>query len=137
MLFRSCAFFPFCTILFIMFCLLLNFSILPIYFHTWTMSFSICFLLPFLHTAIPYCYRIYHLLQIIQLAFSDFHVAMDSDLLVVYDGGEEIARLEGHNTPAVLVASSGEMTLHFTSDDSTTRKGFTAEYITTCRFYYT
>ena len=68
----------------------------------------------------------------ITLVFSSFDLEVNYDFLYVYDGNSTAAPLigtyTGTNSPNTIVSSGGALTLRFTSDNSTTRPGWVADW---------
>lgn len=69
----------------------------------------------------------------ITLNFSEFSTESSYDFVKIYDGTTTSAPLigeySGSQTPATITASSGNMLIHFTSDEVVTKKGWTASYV--------
>ncbi len=68
--------------------------------------------------------------QQVTLSFSSFDLETNYDFLYVYDGptitSPLIGTYTGNTNPGTLTATSGQMTLRFTSDGNTTNQGWTA-----------
>jgi len=69
----------------------------------------------------------------ITLSFNEFNIENNYDFVRVYDGSSTADPLLGEFTgtalPSALTSSGGSMLLHFISDYSVTRSGWSAEYI--------
>ena len=70
----------------------------------------------------------------INLEFSEFNLENGFDYVTVYDGDDDngvmINRFTGNDIPEAITSSSNSLYINFTSDDSITRTGWTANYET-------
>lgn len=69
----------------------------------------------------------------IELTFSSFDLEDNYDFVTIYDGSTtsstEIGRYTGNSNPGTIIATSGNMLIHFTTDHSVTEAGWEASYI--------
>ena len=66
----------------------------------------------------------------ITLNFLEFNTEQDFDILKIYDGNEQIGEFSGSQLPPSLTASSGLMSIFFTTNLSVTEAGWKAYYTT-------
>ncbi len=65
----------------------------------------------------------------IELIFYEFDTEQDHDFVTVYDGSDKIGEFSGSELPLSVFASSGMMTIVFSTNSSITNKGWKASYI--------
>jgi len=70
--------------------------------------------------------------EYINLVFTEFNIEDEYDFVRVYDGPTTghtlLAEFTGTSVPGPITSSQGSMLVHFTSDHSTVRSGWSAEY---------
>lgn len=68
----------------------------------------------------------------LELTFLTFSTQLDADYLYVYDGGSPssplIGTFSGTTLPTPITSSSNKLHIRFTSDNSSTSRGFRASY---------
>ena len=68
----------------------------------------------------------------VELTFTSFETEDKLDILTVYDGkstsGKKLGTYSGKNLPPKILSSGNGLTLHFTSDNRTTARGWTASW---------
>jgi peptidase C10-like protein/CUB-like protein/type IX secretion system substrate protein/Spi protease inhibitor len=68
---------------------------------------------------------------IITLEFSEFDTEADHDFVTVYDDSEKIAEYSGSDVPSHTIATSGTMTVVFSTNSAITGEGWSATYSST------
>jgi|EP01046_Picozoa_sp_COSAG06_P016619 hypothetical protein len=68
----------------------------------------------------------------VQLSFSSFNTESNFDVVTLYDGeftsSTQLGRFSGSSTPSTTTSTGRYMRVHFTTDDSATRSGWSASW---------